>query len=127
MRACMLTIVLVTTILLSASAFADEANVHHIVLLDLKDDVTPEQIEEMITVGEALLSDIPGVLEVSMNTKAREDRDVHIKDYDVALYVKWETNETGDVYAPHVLHQTFLKLYKSLFAGVKVIDFYGNE
>lgn len=126
MRTFILTMVLVTTILLSASVFADEANVHHVVLFDLKDDVTPEQIEEMMTVGEALLSDIPGVLEVSINKKAREDRDVHIKDYDVALYVKWENNETGNVYAPHVLHQTFLKLYKPLFAGVKVLDFYGN-
>jgi hypothetical protein len=51
---------------------------------------------------------------------------VHIKDYDVALYVKWENNETGNVYAPHMLHQTFVKLYKPLFAGLKVIDFYGN-
>ena len=117
---------LVTTILFSASAFAGEPNVHHVVLFDLKDGVTPERVEELIAVGEALLSQIPGVLEVSINKKAREDRDVHIKDYDVALYVKWENNETGNVYAPHMLHQTFLKLYKPLFAGLKVIDFYGN-
>ena len=122
----LMSLVLVTTILFSASAFAGEANVHHVVLFDMKDNVTPEQVEELITVGEALLAQIPGVLEVSINKKAREDRGVHIKAYDIALYVKWENNKTGNVYSPHILHQSFLKLYKPLFAGVKVIDFYGN-
>jgi hypothetical protein len=118
--------IIVTIFLFSSSAFAGEACVHHVVLFDLKDDVTPDQIEEFITVGEALLSQIPGVQEVSLNKKARADRDIHIKDYDLALYVRWENNEAGNVYGPHPLHQTLLKLYKSQWAGVKVIDFYGK-
>ena len=126
MKKIILTIFFVTTILFGTSAFAGEACVHHVVLFDLKDDVTPEQIEEFVTVGEALLSQIPGVQDVSINKKAREDRDIHIKDYDIALYVRWENNEAGNVYGPHPLHQTLLKLYKSQWAGVKVIDFYGK-
>ncbi|UCE56565.1 MAG: Dabb family protein [Desulfobacterales bacterium] len=126
MKKIVMAMVLVTTFLFSASAFAGEACVHHVVLFDLKDDVTPEQIEEFIIVGEALLSKIPGVQEVSINKKAREDRGIHIKDYDVALYVRWENNEAGNVYGPHTLHQTLLKLYKQQWAGVKIIDFYGN-
>ena len=126
MKKFIMVMILSTTILFSGALFAGEANVHHVVLFDLKDDVTPEQIEEFIIVGEALLSQIPGVLEVSINKKAREDRAIHIKEYDVALYVKWENNEAGNVYGPHTLHQTLLKLYKSQWAGVKVIDFYGN-
>ena len=117
---------LITIFLFSSSALAGEACVHHVVLFDLKDDVTPDQIEEFITVGEALLSQIPGVKEVSLNKKAREDRKIHIKDYDLALYVRWENNEAGNVYGPHPLHQTLLKLYKSQWAGVRVIDFYGK-
>lgn len=118
--------VLVITIIFCASAFAGEANVHHVVLLDLKDDVTPKQVEELITVGEALISHIPGVLEVSINKKARDDLDIHIKDYDLVLYVKWENIETGKVYGPHILHQSFLKLYGPLVASLKIIDAYGN-
>ena len=118
--------VLVTIFLFSVSAFAGGPCVHHIALFDLKDDVTPEQIEEFITVGEALISQIPGVQDVSINKKAKDDRAIHIKDYDVALYVRWENLETGKVYGPHPLHQTVLKLYKSQWAGVKVIDFYGK-
>lgn len=120
------TMVLVTTIFFSTSAFTGEACIHHVVLLDLKDEVTPEQITEFITVAEALLSQIPGVQEVSINKKARDDRPIHIKDYDVGVYVRLENNEAGNIYGPHPLHQTVLKLYKSQWTGVKVIDFYGN-
>ena len=126
MKKFIMAMVLVTTILFSASAFAGEANVNHVVLFVLKDDVTPKQVEELITVCKALLSQIPGVLEVSIGKKARDDRAIHIKDYDVALIVKWENIETGKIYGPHILHQTLLKLYKAQWAGVKIIDFYGN-
>jgi hypothetical protein len=119
-------LVALACITLSATAFAGEPCVYHVVLFDMKDDVTPEQVEEMITVGKALLSQIPGVLEVSFGKKARDDRAIHVKDYDVGLYVKWEKLETGKVYAPHTLHQTLLKLYRPMWAGVKVIDFYGH-
>ena len=95
MKKFFMAIILVTTILFSASAFADGPTVHHVVLVKLKDGVTPQQVEEMITVGKALLSKIPGVLEVSFGKRAREDRPVHIKDYDLAIYVRWENNETG--------------------------------
>jgi hypothetical protein len=126
MKKFIMAIILVTTILFSVSAFAGEPNVHHVVLLNLKDGVTPKQIEEMFIVGKALLSKIPGVLEVSFGKKAREDRPVHIKDYDLAIYVKWENIETGNVYLPHILHQTFPKLYGPLFTRMRIIDFYGN-
>ena len=126
MKKLIMAMVLITTLLFSASAFAGEAIVHHVVLCDLKDDVTPEQVEEMITVGKALLSQIPGVLEVSFGKKALDNRDIHIKDYDVGLHVKWENIETGKVYGPHIMHKSFLKLYMPLIAGFKIIDFYGN-
>ncbi len=126
MKKLIMAMVLVTTILFSASVFAGEANVYHVVLLDLKDDVTPKQVEDLITVGEALISHIPGVLKVSIGKKALDDRDIHIKDYDLVLYVKWENIETGKVYGPHILHKSFLKLYGPLVAGLKIIDAYGN-
>ena len=114
------------TILFGAFAFADGTVVHHVVLFDMKEDVTHEQVEEMITVCKALLSQIPGVMEVSFGKKAQEDRDIHVKDYDVGLYVKWENIETSKVYGPHILHQTCLKLYSPIWNSLKVIDFYGD-
>lgn len=126
MKKLFMVMALITTILFSGPALAGEANVYHVVLLNLKNDVTPEQVEEMITVGKALLSQIPGVLEVSLGKKALDNRDVHIKDYDMALCVKWETIETGQAYGPHILHKSFLKLYGPLVSGMKIMDFYGN-
>ena len=119
-------LILITIILFSTLAFGGEPCVHHVVLFDLKDDVTPEQIDESIALGEVLISQIPGVEYVSIGKKAKDDRAIHVKDYDIAAYVRWENLETGKVYGPHLLHQTFLKLYKSQWAGVRVIDFYGK-
>jgi hypothetical protein len=126
MKKLILTMVLFTTILFGASVFASGPPVFHIGLIDLKEGVTPEQIEECIIVTQALISKIPGVLEVSINKKAIDDRDIHIKDYDVGLFVKWENLETGKVYGPHILHKTWYKLHKPLIESIKVIDFYGN-
>ena len=126
MKKLIMAMVVVTTILFNVSAFAGEANVYHVVLLKLKEGVTHEQAEEMFTVGKALLSQIPGVLEVSLGKKALDNRDVHIKEYDVALCVKWEAIETGQVYGPHILHKSFLKLYGPTVSGMKIMDFYGN-
>ena len=126
MKKFVMTSIIVAIVLFSMSAFCAEPSVHHVVLVNLKDGVSPEQVAEMSTVGKALLSKIPGVLEVSFGKKAREDRDVHIKDYDLAIDVKWENNQAGNVYLPHVLHQTFLKLYGPLLSRTRIIDFYGN-
>ena len=70
MKKFIMAMMLVSAILFTALAFAGEAKVYHVVLFDLKDDVTPEQAEQMMTVGDALLSKIPGVLEVSFGKKA---------------------------------------------------------
>ena len=124
---CFYIAIMVTAIYIFGSlALAGDACVHHVVLFDMKDGTTPEQIEELITVGEALISQIPGVQDVSINRKAKDDRNIHVKDYDIAAYIRWENIDTAKVYGPHPLHQTFLKLYKSQWAGVKVIDFYGK-
>jgi hypothetical protein len=126
MKKLIMAIVISITILFGAYAFAGGPVVYHVVLFDMKDDVTPEQVEEMTTVCKALLSQIPGVLEVSFGKKAQEDRPIHVKDYDLGLYVKWENIETSKVYGPHILHQTCLKLYSPIWTSLKVIDFYGD-
>ena len=118
--------VLITIIVFSGTVFAGGPPVYHIALIDLKDEVTPEQIEEFIIVSQALISNIPGVLEASINKKAIDYRDIHIKDYDMAACVKWESIDTAKVYGPHILHQTWYKLHKHMFESIRVIDFFGN-
>ena len=101
---------------------------HHVVLFDLKESTSAEDKAKIVTSGEKLLSKIPGVVDVELGDKAREDRDVHIKNYDLALYVQFESNADLDVYSPHENHQEFIKIVSPMLEedGVTVIDFYGE-
>ena len=101
---------------------------HHVVLFDLKETTSTEDKAKIVTSGETLLSEIPGVIEVELGDKAREDRDVHIKNYDLALYVQFESSAALDVYSPHEKHLEFIQIVSPMLEedGVKVIDFYGG-
>jgi hypothetical protein len=100
--------------------------VHHLVLIQLQPDVTPEEIEQTIEDHQRLISAIPGVLEVSLGPQARDDREVHLNDYDLGLYVKLSKNADLDIYGPHPNHQEFLTRHRSKIANIRVIDFYGK-
>ncbi len=101
---------------------------HHIVLFDLKESTSAKNKAKIVMAGETLLSEIPGVIDVQLGDKAREDREVHIKNYDLALYVQFESNADLDVYGLHKKHQEFIKIVSPMLEedGVKVIDFYGG-
>ena len=101
---------------------------HHIVLFDLKESTSAKDKAKIVTAGETLLSEIPGVVDVQLGDKARENREVHIKNYDLALYIEFESNADLDVYSPHENHQEFIKIVSPMLEenGVKVIDFYGG-
>lgn len=101
---------------------------HHIVLFDLKDNISNRDKAKIVTSGKTLLSQIPGVINVQLGDKAREDREVHIKNYDLALYVQFESSADIDIYAPHENHQEFIKILSPMLEkdGIKVIDFYGG-
>jgi hypothetical protein len=105
---------------------SDPKPVHHIVLVELHPEITPEEIDQIIEDNRRLIGEIPGVLEVSLGPKAREDRAVHLKDYDLGLYVKLSQNADLDIYGPHPNHQEFLARHGSKIANIRVIDFYGE-
>jgi stress responsive alpha/beta barrel protein len=72
-----------------------------------------------------LLKDIPGVDEVRVGAKAVDDRDVHVKDYDVALLVR--LHRLGDLpgYQAHPRHRELVDAWRPK-ARWRVIDFYGE-
>ena len=120
------TLMLLTAILSATLSPAWATTVHHIVLFTFKPGISAAQIDEFITVGEALLEDIEGVLSLSIDRQARSDRPVHITDYDVALYAQWQDQAVADHYADHILHRAFIQLYQPAIEKIQVIDFYGN-
>lgn len=103
-----------------------EKAVHHIVLFELATTTSVVDTQAIIDDGIELLSQIPGVLKVDLGLKAREDREVHIRNYQLALYVYLESNAALDIYAPHPYHQEFLARHKTKWTQVQVLDFFGQ-
>ncbi|MEB3225090.1 MAG: Dabb family protein [Synechococcus sp.] len=101
-------------------------SIHHIVLFTLAETTRPTETQAIINDGLTLLGAIPGVFKVDLGLKARADRDVHIKDYQLALYVHLENEAALDVYGPHANHQEFLQRHKAKWTKVQVVDFFGQ-
>ncbi|AFY40473.1 Stress responsive alpha-beta barrel domain-containing protein [[Leptolyngbya] sp. PCC 7376] len=99
---------------------------HHIVLFELSMTTTTVDTQAIIDDGIELLGQIPGVLSVDLGLKAREDREVHIKSYQLGLYVKLQSDADLDVYSPHPNHQEFLARHKTKWTKVQVVDFAGK-
>lgn len=107
------------------SAPLHEPPIYHIVLVDLIDTATEAEIEALIADGEASIASIPGVLAVDIGLKLRDDRDVHIRDYDLGVYVKLDSTAL-DAYGAHPNHQAFIERQRHLWSSIRVIDFSGS-
>lgn len=104
-----------------------DKSIHHVVLFELAKTTTIVETQTIINDGIELLSEIPGVLKVDLGLKARQDRDVHIKNYQLALYVHLENEAALDGYSPHANHLEFLDRHKTKWTEVQVVDFYGSD
>lgn len=99
---------------------------YHIVLVDLLDTTTDADIDALIADAKASIAAIPGVLAVDLGPKIRDDRDVHIRDYDLAVYVQFNSAAALDAYGPHPSHQAFIERQRHLWSSIRVIDFMGS-
>lgn len=109
-----------------AVAADENPPVHHIILFDLKPTTSESDLAAMMTDAKDLLAKIPGVLELEMGRKALDNRDVHIKDYDVGLYIKLSKLSDLEVYILSPQHQEFIRRNRFKWDTFKMIDFYGN-
>lgn len=98
----------------------------HVVLIQFKPEVTAQQREQVIRASLERLKHIPGVVSVAAGPKVRDDRPVHIRDYDVGILVVLESAPALDRYGPHPLHQAFVQEFQPLFARLQVVDFAGQ-
>lgn len=95
----------------------------HVVLFDLAADATPEELAALADDSRRLLPGIPGVEAVWTGPKAVDDRDVHVKDYDVALCVRLKSLADLRSYAAHPQHQELVAKWKGR-ATWRVVDFF---
>jgi hypothetical protein len=96
----------------------------HVVLFDLKDDAPASAAEALVADAHAMLAKIPVVSEVRAGRRAPGDRDVHVKDYDVGLYLHLKTASDVPAYLEHPLHVQFAEKHGATVERVRVCDFY---
>ncbi len=94
----------------------------HVVLFDLPPSATPDDARALAVDSRALLR-IPGVESVWVGPKALDDREAHVKDYDVALCVRLRSLEDLKAYGAHPQHRELIERWKGR-ASWRVIDFY---
>lgn len=99
------------------------APIVHVVLFDLTGADPAADARALADDSRRLLGDIPGVESVWVGPKALDDRDVHVKDYEVALCVRLRSRADLEAYGPHPGHRELIETWKGR-ATWRVIDFY---
>lgn len=102
------------------------APVWHIVLFQLRSDAPAEAAADLIADSKRSLAQIPGVLAVSAGRKAADARDVHVKDYDVAVSVRLAGRAALAGYATDPHHLELIARQRAHIAGWRVIDFFAE-
>lgn len=111
------------TLSVRAQPAGPSAPIVHVVLFDLSAAEPAADARALAEDSRRLLSDIPGVESVWVGPKALDDRDAHVKDYDVALCVRLRSLADLKAYGPHPQHRELVEKWKSR-ATWRVIDFY---
>ncbi len=117
---------LTISLLPAPGAWAAEKRVKlaHIVYFKLKDD-SPEKQEHMVAACQKYLKDHPGVVFFAAGTLAKEfQREVNVRDWDIALHVVFENKKFHDDYQVHPEHLKFIAENKDSWAAVRVFDSY---
>jgi hypothetical protein len=110
----------------AAAAPAASTPVLHVVLFTFTPDMKPADEAALVADAKRLLAAVPGVEEVRIGHKAWDDRDVHVKDYSMALSIRFKDKAACLAYQPDPKHQEFANKWRPKFASVRVIDFYSE-
>jgi hypothetical protein len=98
----------------------------HVVLFRVKKDAAPKAAEELIRDVHRLLAKIPVVVDIHVGRRAPGEREVHLKDYDVGLYILFKKLEDVQTYLDHPLHVEFAERARETVENVRVMDFYSE-
>ncbi|HEX6736998.1 MAG TPA: Dabb family protein [Vicinamibacteria bacterium] len=104
---------------------ASQPAVVHVVLFTLEPGAKPEDAAELIADSRRLLAQVPGVEDIRVGRKAKDDRDVHVKDYEVGLLVRVRGLTDLAAYAAHPKHRELVEKWRGR-ARWKVIDFFAE-
>ena len=94
----------------------------HMVFFTLADR-NPENARKLAAGCQKYLTGHEGTLYFSVGTREESlDRDVNVKDFDVALHLVFESKAAQDRYQEHPRHLEFIAENKELWSEVRVFD-----
>ena len=76
----------------------------------------------MVAACQKYLSTHPGTAHFSVGILADTDRDVNVRDFDIALHLVFDSLAAHDQYQVADLHNQFIEENKDNWANVRVID-----
>ena len=93
--------------------------VEHMVLFKLKENVSDEEKQAMLSGLRAL----PGAIHSIQHLGSGEDFSGRSKGYHIGLIVQFATRQDLEEYGPHPAHQAFVAQFKPLWDDVLALDF----
>ncbi|MCA9222720.1 MAG: Dabb family protein [Planctomycetales bacterium] len=113
----------------AAPAGAEDAKseklLRHVVLFKFKDEVTKEQVQEVVDAFAALPKKIDEIVDFEWGT------DVSVENkaagYTHGFVVTFRNEKGRDIYLPHPAHQEFVKLVGPRLDQVLVFDFWARK
>ena len=93
--------------------------VDHLVLFALNDDVSPEDVEDLLTSIRNLRGSIPNVMDLSVG----KDFSGRAKGYTHGLFVRLQTTDDLRAYLDHPHHQAVVDKLDALTTGRLVVDY----
>lgn len=96
------------------------AIISHIVFVDLQD---PADVSELIADSDASLAHIPGVVSYAAGPPIDTGRQTVLKDYDVGLYIGFDSEAAYTGYVTHPEHTSFVARWKPRLTALRVYDF----
>ncbi|MFG0304901.1 MAG: Dabb family protein [Phycisphaerales bacterium JB040] len=98
---------------------APPARIGHVVLLSLND---PADAPELIESSREVLGPIPGITTLGVGTHLETGRDALISDYDVALYIGFQTEADYSAYLVHPDHVAYVDAWRPRLTSIRIID-----
>jgi hypothetical protein len=106
-----------------SSSVADK-QLGHMVFFTLKER-SPEQRQKLVGLCKKYLVDHPGTVYFSVGSIAEDlDREVNVRDFDVALHLVFKNKKFHDEYQVAPRHLSFVEEGKPLWEKVRVFDSY---
>lgn len=111
-----------------AAAYPDEKGeaatpmIGHMVFFTLNES-TPENRAKLVAACDKYLSDHDGTVHYSAGIIAEDmNREVNVRDFDVALHLVFKDGASHDAYQSHARHVQFIEENKTNWKAVRVFD-----